>query len=149
MNDAADAFSEANRSDAEIIRRQRVRLLRNPEAELRRIDAKRLCDLVDLNLLTEPALRRAVAALRTARRFVREYAAALELVRRDAIGDRLERTPVKRAGDAVRSVRASVEQRLHVHACDRSVVFDARSEPHQDGMPPAAAVEHLLPRPAD
>ena len=115
---AADALGEADGADAQVVRRQRVRLLDDAEAEVGGIDGEALGDLVELNFLAEAALRRAVSALGAARRLVGEDAAALELVARDVIGDRLQRAGVERAGDAVRAVGAAVEQRLQVHAGD-------------------------------
>ena len=110
---------------------------------------ERLGDLVELNLLAEAALRRAVSALGPARRLVGEDAAALKVIRRDVIGHRLQRAGVERAGDAVRAVGAAVEQRLDVHAGDRAVALHAGLEVHQHRMAAAMAVEDLLAREAD
>ena len=77
-DDAADALGEADRADAQLVRGQRVRLLDDAQAQLGRIERERLGDLVELHLLAEAGLRRAVAALRAARRLVGEDAAALE-----------------------------------------------------------------------
>ena len=145
----ADALGEADGADPQVVRGQRVRLLDDSQAQIGRIDRERLGDLVELNLLAEAALRRAVAALRPARRLVREDAAAFEVVRRDVIRDGLQRAGVERAGDAVRAVRAAVEQRLHVHAGDRAVQLHAGLEPHQHRMAAAMAVEDLFARQAD
>src|SRR6185369_8759102 len=75
LRHATHAFGETDGADAEVVRGQRVRLFDDPEAELGGIDRQGLGDLVELNLLAEAALRRAVAALRTARRLVGEDAA--------------------------------------------------------------------------
>src|SRR5262249_22489301 len=115
-----------------------------PEAELRRIERERLGNLVELNLLAEAALRGAVAPLGSARRLVREDPAALKLICGNVIRDRLQGAGIESAGDAVRSVRAAVEHRLHVHPGDRAVALDAGLEMHQDRMAAAMAIEHFF-----
>src|SRR5262249_21356220 len=112
-------------------------------------DRQLLGDLVELNLLTESALRRPVSALGPARRLVGEHPATLKVIRRDVVGHRLERTGIERARDAVRAVSATVEQRLDVQAGDGAVALHTGLEVHQDRMPAAVAVEDLLPRETD
>ena len=51
-------------ADAQVVRGQRVGPLDDPQAQVGRIDREPLGDLVELNLLAEAALRRAVPALR-------------------------------------------------------------------------------------
>ncbi len=147
--DPANALRQTDGADAQIVRCQRFGLLDDPEAQLGRILDERLGNLVELNLLTEPALRRPMAALGAARRLVREDAAALKLIRGDVIRHRLQRAGVEGARDAVRAVRAAVEQRLHAHRRDRAVTFHAGLDAHQHRMAPAVAVEHLFARQAD
>ena len=146
---APQALGEADGADAQVVRRQRVGLLDDAQAQFGGIEGQRLGDLVELNLLTETALRRAMSALRTAGRFVGEHAASFEVIRRDVIRHGLQRAGVERARDAVRSVGAAVEQRFHVHAGDRAVVLHAGLERHQHRMPSAVAVEDLLAGQAD
>ncbi len=108
-----------------------------------------LGDLVELYFLAEPRLRRAMTALGTARRFVREHAAAAEAILRDLIRHRLQCACIEGAGHAVRTVGAAIEQRLQIEAGDLAVVGDAGAEAHQHRMPAAMAVEDLLTRETD
>src|SRR5437879_12416398 len=78
-------------------------------------------------------LRRAVTALRAARRFVGERPRALEVIARHVIRDGLERARVVRARHAVGPIRAAIEQRPEMHACDRSVALHTCPDPHQRG----------------
>ena len=78
LRDAPDALGEADGADAQVVGGQRVGLFDDAQAQVGGIDGQRLGDLVELNLLAEAALRRAVAALRPARRLVGEDAAALK-----------------------------------------------------------------------
>src|SRR5213079_2051770 len=66
LDDAADALGEADGADAQIIRGERVRLFDDAQAQFRRVELQLLCNLVELNFLAEPALRRAVSAFRAA-----------------------------------------------------------------------------------
>src|SRR5690242_39675 len=88
-------------------------------------------------------------ALGSAWRLVGEDAAPFERVRRDVISDRLQRTCVERAGDAVRSIGAAVENRLEMNAGNRAVVLHTGPEPHEDGVAAAMAIEDFLARQAD
>src|SRR5206468_12017372 len=137
------------RADVQVVGRERLRLLDDAQAQLGGIDRQRFRDLVELNLLAEAALGRAVPTLRAARRLVREDAAPLKVIRRDMVGDRLQRAGVERARDAVRAVRAAVEQRPEMDAGDRPVPLDAGLEVHQHRMTPTMAVEHFFAREAD
>src|SRR5207247_8375601 len=131
---AADAFAQPDRADAQVVGGERVRALDDLQAHLRRIERQRFRDLVDLDFLSEAALRRAVSALGSARRLVREHAAAVETIRGDVIRDGLQRTGVEGARDAVRSVRAAVEQRFDFHPRDRAVALDAGFGLYQQRM---------------
>src|SRR5918992_567144 len=89
--DLLDAFRQADRADLEPVGRERVRLQDIAQAQLRRIHGELLGDLVELDLLPEARLRRAVAPLRAARRLVGEDARGIELVARQLVGDGLQR----------------------------------------------------------
>src|SRR5882762_2101982 len=109
-----DAFAEAHGPHPQVIRRQRVRWHERLETQLGRVDGELLGDLVEMHLEREPRLRRAVPALGPARRLVGEGARALEVVARDIVGDGLKRARVVRARDAVRAVRAAIEQGFEI-----------------------------------
>jgi len=114
------------------------------EPELGGIEPQALGDLVDVHLEREARLRRAVAALGPAGRFVGERPSALELVARHVIGDGLERARVVGARHPVGAISAAVEQRAEVHRGDRAVLGHAGSHPHERGMTAAVAVEDLF-----
>ena len=88
-------------------------------------------------------------ALGSAGRFVGEGAAALVTIARDVVRGRLQCTTVKRAGDPVRAVRATVDQRLEMHSSNRAILLDAGFEFHQDGVPPPVAIKDLFTRQAN
>ncbi len=140
---------EADRADLQPVRRQRVGFHDHPEAQLRRVASELLGDLVELDLLAEARLRRAVAALGPARRLVGEDARGLELVARQLVGYRLQRSGVEGARDAVGAVAAAVDQRLQVHPGELAVLRDAGAEAHQHRMPAAVHVEHFFAVEAD
>ena len=108
-----------------------------------------LGDLVELHFLAEARLRRAVAALGSARRLVGEDAACLEAVAGQLVGHRLQCAGVEGARDAVRPVAAAVDQRLQMHPCELAVIHHAGAESHQHRMPAAVHVEDFLAREAD
>ena len=141
--------AEAHRADAQVVRGQRVRGLQVLAPDRGRVETEVARDAVELRLEGEPRLRRAVAALGPARRLVREDARALELVRRDAVRDRLQRSRVVGRGDPVRAVAAAVERRLEVERGDRAVLLHAGPHPHQGRVTAPVAVEDLLARQAD
>ena len=144
VGDTADALGKADRADAQVICGQRVRLLDDPQPEIGRIDRQPLGDLVQLNFLPEAALRRSVSAFGSAGRLVREHAATLKPVRGNLVGHRLERAGVEGARDAVRSIRAPVEQCPHLQPRDGAVVPDPGLEVHQHRMAAAMAIEHFF-----
>src|SRR5437762_8331776 len=119
------------------------------EAELGRVHAELLRDLVEVDLEGETRLRSAVAALGPAGRLVRERPCPLEPVTGNVIRDGLQRPRVIGARDPVGPVAAAVEQRLEVHAGDGAVPFHSRLHPHERGVAPAVAVKHLLAREGD
>src|SRR4029079_18729368 len=108
-----------------------------------------LWNLVEVNLLAEAALRRAVPALWSARRLVGEDTAPAELVGGDVIGDGLQCAGVESAGDPVGTVGTAVQHGLHAHPGDGAVALDAGLEAHQHRIPAAMAVEHFLAGQAD
>src|SRR5204862_162995 len=115
-DDLADALGQADRTDLEPVGRERISLQNILQTQISRIDAELLCDLVELDLLAEARLRRAVAALGTAGRLVGEHARRVELVARQLVGHRLQRARIESARDAVAAIAAAVDQRLQVHA---------------------------------
>ncbi len=142
--DLVDARCEADRAHLEPVRRERIGLHDHPEAQLRRIHAELLGNLVELDFLPEARLGGAVAALGPARRLVGEDARGLELVARQLVGHGLERSGIEGARDAVGPVAAAVDQGLQVHAGQLAVLGYAGAELHQHRVPPAVHVEHLL-----
>src|SRR5438552_16376688 len=119
------------------------------EAELGRIHAELLGDLVEVDLEREARLGSPVPPFRPARRFVRERPSTLEPVPWNVIGDGLQRPRVVRARDPVGPVAAAVEQRLEMHAGDGAVLLESCLHPHQRGMAPAVAFAHLFAREGD
>ena len=149
VDDAPDALGEADRPDAQVVGGQAVRRSDDAQPQVGRVDGQPLGNAVELHLLPETALGRAVTTLRTAGGLVGEDAASPEPVGRDLVGHRLQRAGVERARHAVRSIRAAIEQRLQVDAGDPAVGGHTGAEAHEHGMPAAMAVEHLLARQAD
>ena len=147
--DATNAFGQSDRADTQVVGGQRLRLFDDAEPKVGGIERQPLGNLVELNLLAEAALRRAVTALWSARRLVGEDTASAKLVGGDVIGHGLQCAGVEGAGDTVGAVGAAVQHRLHPHAGDRAVPLDAGLEAHQHRMPAAVAVEHLLAGQAD
>ena len=90
-----------------------------------------------------------MAALGAARRLVGEDASALELVDRHLVRDGIDDARIERGRDAVGAVRAAVEPRLEVAARDVARAREAGLDPHQNRMPAAVDVEHLLAREGD
>ena len=144
-----DALSEAHRSDAQVVGGQRAGSDEVPEAQLGRIHPQRRGDLVEMDFERESGLRRAVPALRAARRLVREHPRTLKPVSLDVVGDRLQGARVVGAGDTVRSVPPAVEIALEVHRLDRPVFRHAGPDLHEDRVAAAVAVEDLLARQRD
>src|SRR6185295_15902061 len=107
-----------------------------------RIEFQLFGELVDLSFECESRLRSSVAALRSARWLVGKHAQAFKLVARNVIGHGLKRAGIKRARDAVASIRATVEKRTEMHRGDRTVFFHAGLDPHQHRMPAAVTIEH-------
>src|SRR5205823_6575812 len=139
-----EAFTQTHRSDAEVVDGAAVRRLQDRLPVLERIEAEVLGDLVDLAFKPVARLRRAMPALRTARGLVRIDPDAVELVCRDAVGDREQRAGVIGGRDAVRRVGAAVEPALVVHGGDLAVLLDAGADAHLHRMPAAMRVEDLL-----
>ncbi len=149
LDHLADALGQARRADVQPARGERVRLGHHAQAQLRGVEPELVGDLVQLHLLAEARLRRAVAALGPAGRLIGEGAAGLELEARQLVGHRRQHPGVERARRAVRAVGAAVEQRLQVHRGQLAVLRHAGAEFHQHRVAPAVLVEHLLAREAD
>ena len=117
----------ADGSELQEIRRQRVRLRGVLQPEFRRIHIQLLGDLIDLNFLAESRLHGAVSALGSAGRLIRERAATLKLVPRNVIGRRLKRAGIESARHSVRTVRAAVDQSLQMHPGESCRLCSRRS----------------------
>ena len=102
LDDAVDALGQPDRADAEEVGGEAVGRRDDSQPELRRIHPEPLGDLVELHLLPEAALGRAVPSLGPARRLVGEHAAAAKPVGRDVVGHGLQRAGIEGARDAVR-----------------------------------------------
>src|SRR5262249_40191893 len=83
--DFVEAAQEAVRRDPLSVDRRRVLALEVLPADLDRVEAELLRDLVELHLERESRLHRSVPALRTAGRLVREHARAVEAVAREVV----------------------------------------------------------------
>src|SRR5688500_9966780 len=95
-----------------------------------------------------------MAALRPARRLVREHTHALKFIRRHIVGHGLESAGIIDRRQAVAAVAAAVEIGFVLHRLDRAVVFDAGFGKHLDRVSATMdvkgflAVERDLDRPA-
>src|SRR5262249_9772893 len=118
-----DALGKIDRREAKEIGSNRVRRLSDFEAKLSGIECQLLCNLIELHFLPETRLNRAVAALGPAWRFVGKRAATLKVIARHVVSDRLQRARVKRAGHAVGTISAPVNERLQIDAGNRAVLF--------------------------
>src|SRR6266545_6311749 len=101
VDDLLDASAETHGAHAQIVRGERVGWHQRLESQLRGIDAELFGNLVEVDFEREAGLWRAVPALGTARRLVRECARALEVIARDIVSDGLERARVVGARDAI------------------------------------------------
>ena len=90
-----------------------------------------------------------MSALGSAGRFVREGAAALIAIARNVVRGGLQRAGVERAGNSVRAIRATVDQRLEMHSSNRAVLLDTGFEFHQDRMAAAVTIKNFFSRQAD
>src|SRR3989442_768013 len=111
-----------------------------------RIEIQLFSNFVEMNFQRVTRLRRAVATLWPARRFVRKDAHAFELVARHLISNSLECAGVERARYAVTSVRAAVKERFEVHRGNRAVFLHPGLHMHQHGMATAMAIENFFAR---
>src|SRR5687768_204375 len=93
---------------------------------LRRIERQLFGNLIELDLDSVTWLRRAMAALWTTRRLIREYAHALKLVTRHVVCDCLQCARVERARDAVAAIGAAIQERLEMHSGNRAIFLNAR-----------------------
>ena len=149
LDHLADAFGQAVAADLEPARGERIGLGDHVEAQIGRIQLELFGDLVQLDFLAEARLRRAVAALGTAGRLVREHPAGIELEARQLVGERRQHAGVEGARRTVGAIGAAVEQGLQVHAGELAVLGHAGAEFHQHRMAAAVQVEHFLARQAD
>src|SRR6266481_9372309 len=85
-----------------------------------------------------------MSALGPAGRFVGEGTAALVAIAWNMVRGGLQRAGVKRAGDSVRAIGATIDQRLEVHSSNRAVLLDTGFEFHQDGMTAAMTIKNLF-----
>ncbi len=144
-----DALAQPDRADLEPVGGHGLGVLEVLETQIGRVDAEPVRGLVEVDLPGESRLRRAVPALRTARRLVGVRANAVEAVVGELVGDGLQRPGVVGRGDAVAAVSAAVEGGLQVLPGDGAVVLETRLEPHLHRMAPAVTVEDLFPAQGD
>src|SRR5581483_6255648 len=121
----SNALLESDGADAQPVGRDRIRLGEHAEPQLRRVLAQALGNLVELDLLSEARLWRAMAALRAAGRLVREDARRFELISRQLVGHGLQGAGVEGARHAIGAVAAAVDQRLQMHPGQLAVLGDA------------------------
>src|SRR6267378_6104253 len=76
--------------------------------------------------------------------FVREGTAALIAIARNVVCGGLQCAGVERAGDSVRAVGATVDQRLAMHSSNRAVLLDTGLEFHQDRMTAAMTIKNFF-----
>src|ERR1041384_7316016 len=121
----------ADQSEA-TVRRNRVLLSKFKSTRSLRnwIQLQFLSDLVDLNFESKTRLRRTVASLWSAWRFVGEHAQTFELVARHFISHSLKRARVERARHTVAAIRTTIEERTEVHRRYRAVFFHPRPDRH-------------------
>src|SRR5713101_9675355 len=98
---ALGAFLEAARCDPQPVDGARHRLDEVAALHLDGVDAELAGDLLQVQLDSESRLGGTVAALRPARRLVREDAAAFESICRDVVSDRLESARIESGRDSV------------------------------------------------
>ena len=149
FHNAANAFGKIYGAEPKEIRSVRVRRLHDAQPQIGRIDLQLFRDFIELHFLAKARLHGTVSALRSTWRFIRERAAALESIARYMVSRGLQRASVKRAGHAVRAVRATIDQRLQMHGGDGAVFFHAGFEIHQDRVAAAMAVKNFFARQAD
>ena len=111
LDDGLDTLLQPDGADTQPVRRDRVRLNKISQTQLRRINSQFVGGFIELNFKTETRLWRAMTSLGPTRWFVGKRAGAFEPVIRQLVGRRLQRTGVKRTGDAVTAERATVECR--------------------------------------
>ena len=142
--DLLDALPQPDGADPKAVHRDRVGLHHLLEPQLHRVQAELVGDLVELHLHGETGLRGAVAALGAAGRLVGEHPHALELVRRQIVGHRLQRSGVVDRGQAVAAVAAAVEEGAEPHAGEGAVALDPGAHPHLHRVASPVHVERLL-----
>src|SRR5205823_3955714 len=99
---------------------------------------------VEMDFERKPRLRRAMPALGTAGRLVREEAHAFEAVSRDGVRRSLQGTRVVRARDTVAAVAATIEEALKLHSGNPTVAREPGLDLHQHGMAAAVRIEDFL-----
>ena len=99
-------------------------------SDLSRVKLQLFGNLIEMNLKRVSRLRRAVASLGTAWRFIREDPYTLEFVAWHFISHSLQRARIERAGDAVTAIGSTVEESLEVHPGDRAILLDAGLDVH-------------------
>src|SRR6266851_9419703 len=144
LDNTANALGKIDGPEAEKIRRDGVRRLDDAKPQICRINLESLRDLVELDFLTEARLRSAMSALGSAGWLICEGAAALVAIARNVVRGGLQCASVERAGNSVRAVGATVDQRLEMHSRNRAVLFDTGFEFHQDRMPPPVTIENFF-----
>src|SRR5882672_9299870 len=113
-------------------------------AHLGRIKVQLFGNLVDLNFQRKSRLWCSVAAFWSAGWFVCKRTQTAKSVTRYVVRYGLQRSGIKRRGNAVASIRTSIQERLKIHRCDSAVFLYAGFDFHQDGMSAAMAIENLF-----
>src|SRR5439155_11384445 len=112
LDNLMNAVRKSAARDPQPVDGARVGLRQIAEANLDGIETQFFSDFVEMDFERKPRLRRAVPALGTAGRLVREEPHAFEPVSRDGVGRGLQRAGVVGAGDPVAAVTAAIEEAL-------------------------------------
>src|SRR5262245_2939242 len=88
IDDTAYALGQADGFQSQVVGGEALGRGDHPKPQFRRIPLQELRNLVELHLLAEARLRRAVTALGAAGRLVREDATSAKPIPRDVVGDR-------------------------------------------------------------
>src|SRR5260370_40592111 len=75
-----------------------------------------------------------MTTLRATRRLVGKKTHALKLVAGQLVGHSLQGAGVVGCSDAVRAIRAAIEERAEEHCCQRAIALDSCFDPHFYGM---------------
>ena len=144
-----DAFSQSDRAYLQVIRGHGVRRQKVVQPKIRGVDTESLRRLVQVYFQREARLHRRVPALGAAGRLVGERPDGVEAIPGQAVRHGLQGSGVVGARHPVAAVRTTVQSRLEMLRCHRTVAGEAGTELHEYRMPPPVAVEDFLPVQAD